>query len=416
MNMAIETNHSQVAAKPTDCPVILHISDLHFGLAENEAEEHNNQLVLDELAKEVLGDEEWRPSFLCITGDVANTGAASEYDKAYQWLIRFLNGLSLAPSALFICPGNHDVDWGIAEEHPRPESVDEIDAILSVPLPSYIEKPFAEYTGFLNRMGVPQCCYSEDGHKQSHMFGARKTNHNVTFICCNSCFYSRNTQDKGMPLLGNNLLNYMQSERLMQRGPDHETIIIALVHHPKEQLDKSEVFSWGGRPAAFNRLAEMTHVILSGHEHANVMPWEHSGYGAYYSCIGAACYNIREENSFQLFRINWRHERYECRYFQWDPSNVRWLEIQHLRKNWPFDKAITELAGAVATKDAKPHNSKANDLVKDLWTQIQCQDFKSARDIWRRDREWFVINRPNIKRDLVEQVELCVQEIESRSE
>ena len=413
--MAIETNHNQVATKPADCPVILHISDLHFGRDKTKTEKQNRKLVLKLLGEKILDlGEGWRPSYLCITGDIADSGAAAEYDKAREWLLRFLEKLSIDISGVFMCPGNHDADQDIGDTSPKPESDEEVDNILSFPLPAHIEVPFANYSRFLEGLGVPRYSCTANAYNQSYLFGVSKVAHNLKFICCNSCFFSWDKKAKRKPMLGNSLLDHMQAEDLIEPVPDYATITVAIVHHPREQLGESECFSWSHRPAAFNRLAEMSHIILMGHEHAKVNPWDRSGYGAYFSCIGAAFYNIDHENSYQLFRINWAEQEYECKYFQWDPSHRKWLEVSGLRKNWPFDDGIRRGRPSATTEES--YERKASRLADDLWTYIQGRDFDNARSLWQREKKWFAANKSRMSELSAEHIELCVEEIKSQSE
>lgn len=408
MNMVIEINHSQVAAKPGDCPVILHISDLHFGIEQTPTEEQERKLVLNLLAEKILQfGTGWQPNYLCITGDIAHTSNTTEYDKARGWLLEFIKKLSIYISDVFICPGNHDANWETPQKSPKPKSASKVDDILSVPLPSHIEELFSNYTGFLEGLGVPQYYYSADGRKQSYMFGLREADHTIKILCCNSCFFSWDPKSKHKLLLGNKLLDFMQAEGLLECQPDYRKIRIALMHHSREQLDESEYYPDGSRPPGFNRVAEMSHLILMGHQHAKVNPWERSGYGAYYSCIGAAFYGIDHNNSSQLFRINQLERRYECKYLQWNSTRRQWLERADIETCWPFDR------GATSQKELS--NSKAIKLADDLWSYIRGHDFSEALRLWKVEQGWFSQNKSSIEPDLVERLDLLFREIELRS-
>lgn len=413
--MVEETQHSQAANSAGDCPVILHLSDLHFGRDKTEMEEQNRKLVLRLLTDKVLElDEGWQPTYLCITGDIADTGSAAEYDGAKKWLLEFLAKLSIDISAVFMCPGNHDADQALGDAALWPESDNDVDNILSMPLPTGVEVPFADYSRFLRELGVPEYSYTANGSNRSYLYGISTPTPNVKFTCCNSCFFSWDDRTRGRQVLGNKLLDYMQAEDLLRPAPDHTTITIAIMHHPKEQLGESEYFSWSRRPAAFNRLAEMSHIILTGHEHAKVNPWDRSGYGAYISCIGAAFFSINHENSFQLFRINWSDREYECKYFQWDPSQRKWKEVSGLAKNWPFDVGVKKIIPSATIEES--YEQKASRLADELWTCIQGRDFNNALSLWQRENESFEANKTTISRSLAERIELLVEEIEHNRE
>jgi predicted MPP superfamily phosphohydrolase len=396
----------QRAPTPTDCPVILHISDLHFG---RDQDQDGRTLVFNELIREVhkLGTI-WNPTYLCITGDIANKGAPDEYKKAASWLVNFIKEFSIGPDFVFICPGNHDVNWNVAKKCKKPRSKEIIDALLTIPLPTNITKGFNNYRKFLKGMKIPPyLLYKKVPSKTSYLFGIRDTSSNLRFFCCNSCFYSWDKTYKGNLLLGNNLIDHMQAENLIGNESESDIITIALIHHSKEKLDESEYYSLGQRPAAFNRLAEKTQLILMGHEHAQINPWNRSGYGAYDSCIGSVFYEIKHINTFQLFKVNRLKGRYECKYFQWNPSLRKWLERTDIKTDWPFDIG--------SSSQEELNNSRAAKLADELWNLIQRQDFQTALQRYKAEQDWFSRNKVKISVDLSESLELYFQEINLRS-
>jgi predicted MPP superfamily phosphohydrolase len=390
----------KVEAQPKADNVILHLSDLHFG---REKDPHERTLVLGQLARELHSLEaEWQPTHLCITGDVADNGHSGEYKEAASWLHSFLKEFAINPEFVFICPGNHDVDWNIAKRCKRPRSNEEVDAILRIPLPADIERGFKNYCKFLKSMKIPLYSYKKTPNKKSYLFGIRDTPNNLHIFCCNSCFYSWDETSKGKLLLGNKLFDYVQAENLVGNDSEDDIITIALVHHSKEKLDESEYYSSSQRPPAFNRLAEMTQLILMGHEHAQVNPWDRSGYGAYHTCIGSAFYGIEHPNSFQLFSVNRFKRMYECKYFQWNPSRRRWLERTDIETCWPFDRGTSSQDGL---------SIKATQLAAELWNLIKTQDFTTASQRYKTERDWFLQNKDKIDISLAELIDLYFQEI-----
>jgi hypothetical protein len=414
--MTEQANDRHEGNRRSDCPVVLHLSDLHFGKAVSEQGKHDRKLICDSLVETLLKleGEEWKPSHLCITGDITDKGKPSGYREAGNWLLVFMERLSIGVDAVFVCPGNHDVDWKAVKDGDRPGTAEAVDEVLSVPLPSHLVKPFAKYTAFLKKVGIPQYSYSADGRRLSYIFGIRNSNENLAFVCCNSCFFSWDDASDKALMIGNSVLNYLQSERLLLPEPEHATIVVALMHHSKEQLDESEYASYERRPPAFTRLSQMTHIILTGHDHATARPWVLTGYGAYSAGIGAAFLGVSHPNTFQLFRVNWANERYESRYFQWDPRIVRWQEVTHLQNKWPFTTAIKRLAASDATT-SEPVSRQAERLSDDLWDLIQKRDFAAGLLRWAQDSDWFQIHKHELKRDVAETIMLYVEELKSES-
>ena len=90
---------------------ILHLSDLHFGTPDN-AQLWSTQLLLD------LRQDLQIPHLntLILSGDIANYSIPEEYTAAQQFLDNLRQDFPLEPEQIIIVPGNHDLNWTIAEE------------------------------------------------------------------------------------------------------------------------------------------------------------------------------------------------------------------------------------------------------------------------------------------------------------
>lgn len=105
------------AREPNEDVLLLHLSDLHFGLDAPSRNQHLFQIGarLRQLNKKV--------DFVCVSGDSNNKGHVIGYDPAAEW-IRGLaqnNCFAVEPGSgiqledrILICPGNHDFNEGLA--------------------------------------------------------------------------------------------------------------------------------------------------------------------------------------------------------------------------------------------------------------------------------------------------------------
>ena len=127
-------------------PVILHLSDLHFGRDVGGQKNAERKLVLDQLADKVVSlDAAWRPTVVCITGDISWRACEKDYEDAGKWIEDLLRKIGLDNEHLVLCPGNHDIDRDQADRIPRPEASNSssADKALSAPIPPFYEDIFS---------------------------------------------------------------------------------------------------------------------------------------------------------------------------------------------------------------------------------------------------------------------------------
>lgn len=90
---------------------ILHLSDIHMR-GPHEKELARRERVLGEAWDRNLDDllAEGPIDLICLTGDIANTGQADEYEDATRFIARLRGKIGLDIDRVFVVPGNHDVN------------------------------------------------------------------------------------------------------------------------------------------------------------------------------------------------------------------------------------------------------------------------------------------------------------------
>jgi hypothetical protein len=298
--------------------VILHLSDLHFGWDRDLKDRVNRSIALEGLLGRLERIEEgWRPSAICVTGDIGWRGHETDYGEAGGWLKELLGVTQLGPEALFMCPGNHDSDREAARRNPRPKDSSDADAQLAVPVSADLASPFESFSAWCRDFRVPPYILAGT---PSYLVGERQLGR-VRVIAYNSAWFSQGDDDKGNLWIGLNHIKILESAGQLCRAgdprPNHPPITLALMHHPQEWFDYSETHLADLRPVTFDYLCERTDLLLTGHEHdgprrANMCAetaWHFSG-GASYA--GAAHFN-----SFRLIQVD--GERLVYRVFEFDP-------------------------------------------------------------------------------------------------
>ena len=218
--------------------VILLLSDLHFGRENDAAGVSERALALERLLETVCGfTQPWRPDVICIAGDLAHRGAHSDYKEALVWVNSLLARLDLLPDALFMCPGNHDVDRRSA--HPRPHDADAADSPFRSCKPVEMAAPFAEFERFCDDAGVPPYRF---GTGTSHLVGTRVRD-SLSVTAYNSAWFSRDGHDTGHLWLGLPYLRHMEHAGQLVRCSldEDDRVSVALMHHPPWWLAKAEL-------------------------------------------------------------------------------------------------------------------------------------------------------------------------------
>jgi hypothetical protein len=89
----------------------LHVSDFHIVAAGDDFSQRvAMRAMLEDVATRV--DQQHPMSFVLVTGDVAFSGRAQEYDRARGFLVELASVSSVPPERFFFVPGNHDVNRG----------------------------------------------------------------------------------------------------------------------------------------------------------------------------------------------------------------------------------------------------------------------------------------------------------------
>ncbi len=90
---------------------VLHLSDIHLGTPSG-ARKYRAQLETD-LKRELKVN---RLEYLVISGDVANFSTKEEYHAAFELVDGLVKRFGLDSSRVVVVPGNHDLNWDLAEE------------------------------------------------------------------------------------------------------------------------------------------------------------------------------------------------------------------------------------------------------------------------------------------------------------
>jgi DNA repair exonuclease SbcCD nuclease subunit len=94
----------------------LHLSDLHITTTDAGTQFDRDLKIREALLTDVGKDGRTNFDAILVTGDIAYHGRAEEFARAKAWLEAVRKATGSSPEALFVVPGNHDVNHAIVSK------------------------------------------------------------------------------------------------------------------------------------------------------------------------------------------------------------------------------------------------------------------------------------------------------------
>jgi hypothetical protein len=314
---------NRVAQQPAASgPVVrvLHLSDFHFRASTT----WDASTVLGRLSADIarLVYEGLAPDLIVLTGDIAYSGKAAEYDLARTWITKeLLPTAGVGVDRLVIVPGNHDADRsrvdfvarqiskGIRDERSQQRVTEVLDGTGGALLLGRLEA-FMAFVNDLGAAGAPlerpwyQAIFELEG---------------MTLHCAAmaSSWLSADDSDYGGLLLGLRQCNEVLG------GADQADVVLVALHHPWDY-----VAEWDRR-SSLAEIERSAGLILRGHLHEERHDYHASArHGGVLELAAGACYESSEHpSSYHLVEL-WprapqeRRARVHVRY--WDPARRDW--------------------------------------------------------------------------------------------
>lgn len=235
----------------------IHVSDLHFG--DGGAGVHaDRRIVTEKLIDDAsrMVHQRGAPDLILVTGDIAFSGKAEQYEVAGEWLTKLVRAVGVDAASVRVVPGNHDVDRSLAAEPMRKQlhrdlrrTPDDLDGVLAddARRPDLLAKLEA-YNSFAARWGSAA---TRDGvtYLEDREFAGRPVR------VVGMCSVALSLDNKDGP---NNLaLGRVQQATMSLDAGD--ALLLVLQHHPPSWLRD-------GKPQ-IGLLGQHPHLLLTGHTH-----------------------------------------------------------------------------------------------------------------------------------------------------
>lgn len=215
--------------------VVLHVSDLHFGI-ENDKSEKTKYVRLrqKEMIKSLVNtiidivnqSPDWKPNVIAISGDIAWSGKKEEYQLYKDYFVTPISeALGISDKYIITCPGNHDI---IRERAKRISRYQKDVKGRDSDVPDLNREEIKAQAYFFGEYVNELCERDPYGVCKSVTFEEWPW---VTFLTLNSAWDCRSNDDEGRLRVGLPIL-----EDLIDKTPE-DNCIITLFHHPHTEIE-----------------------------------------------------------------------------------------------------------------------------------------------------------------------------------
>ncbi len=244
--------------------VFIHLSDIHFKNMKSDFldldDDLRNELELDAVK---ISEKTGNINGILITGDIAYSGEAQEYEIAYKWLNRLCDRIQCQPENVWTIPGNHDVKRSVIENSRllrgihnelRNAGKDEIDKLLGEYLQDNMARKLLfeaikNYNSFASKFQ----CEIDSGKPFWQNDFPLNDGSILRLLGLNSTLISDKNDDDGKNKLILGLFQYNKVKR--EQGVEYLT----LCHHPPQWLRDED--------AVNDMLNARACIQLFGHKH-----------------------------------------------------------------------------------------------------------------------------------------------------
>jgi predicted phosphodiesterase len=271
---------------------ILHLSDLHFRLDENEKNWYS-QLAED--LKNGLNCN--RLDAIIVSGDIADHSLGKEYASAVDFFSRVHNEFRVPDANLIFVPGNHDVDWNSSKESyvlckrkayrglPPPERFIEYENNIAVRDDGLYKKRFDNFNqAFLEKIKKEN--YPAEYEKQGILYHLPE--HDVLVLGLNSAWNTDHSFTDRASICPEAVSGAL--DEIRRDDSYGKCLKIAVWHHPLASSEDDRIRDHG----FMQRLAQAGfRVALHGHIHkaeASFYHYEHSADGRKIDIISAGTF------------------------------------------------------------------------------------------------------------------------------
>jgi 3',5'-cyclic AMP phosphodiesterase CpdA/DNA-binding NarL/FixJ family response regulator len=230
-------NSSALAPKSVaENPVILHISDIHYGFDGVDPHSGSYGSTLNALVRDVkeqyAADGIPLPNLVVVSGDITNKGSVQGYELAKGFLLDLCSALTIGRDRIVLLPGNHDVSHQLSRFACRLEPYDAVCTDEGEPGEFYRYR-FAPFKCFFDEFYQGRHVYRLEENRMFSIFDFREPFGTVivAFNSCERIDHSKKWKDH--PTISLDTVQAARDEMAQVGLSDPTVIKLAAWHHPQ---------------------------------------------------------------------------------------------------------------------------------------------------------------------------------------
>lgn len=321
----------------------LHLSDFHFRSDRDRfSQEVSCEAVLRDIPSRLSNG--FPLQFVVVTGDIAFSGQANEYELASDFFESLMQNLGLDAGRVCIVPGNHDVDRnlqpymydGVRSSITNQQAVDGFLGRRSE-INQLMERQSA-FRDFRDRLlaGFPME-NTEDGLACVRLLDL--DGFRVCILELNSAWLSGPNDRAGSLLIGERQI--IKALELAENQRPH--LLLALAHHPLDWLTEFD------RLSCNNRLVRPLDIFHSGHLHRHqALVMLASGSQCLHSSAGSSHETRHYRNAYNLLEYDVGMAICKIRQFEYDADSGGFHEMEGMEYPIPWTRDLPVTATQIA--------------------------------------------------------------------
>ena len=301
----------------------LHLSDLHLGHHSGDHRERAVAIVDSCRARITTADD----VIVAVTGDVAFSGKAAQYETATEFFHSLMDGLKAAcPGAihLVLVPGNHDCEFTADKVRESvlkgidPDNVEENEVAVC----TAVQEHFFQFNDAVSTLESPSSGWRASPLVEQVL--VLSTGHRVGFRLFNSAWMSQ--------------LQERQGALLMPRAGDSSVgtadLVVSMFHHPYKWFEAVNA-RWFRK-----EISHSSDVVLTGHEHDSAVYSFATASSNTEYVEGGVLFEHGDEgvSSFNLLEVDVQTSRYSIS--QYRMEGTQFVEVESLDRAFERNRAL----------------------------------------------------------------------------